>query len=658
MLNRVVIDNFRGFRELDAPIGPVSVLLGPNSSGKTTVLHAIRLVCQAIDLALESESPARLDGNLIEVTRNTLIESPAHLLPLADWQALFVDQLVSEGTSSSITLQFDADDPIQSLKLVMSYARNKQLKFTLTAEAPDAIAQVAGFPKKSSKVGTLLSDWLRRHAPRAVFIPPFYGVVKDEEYRMRVVVDRLVGSGDQSHVVRNLITGLDTGQLAQLNAFLLELAGATITYRTSGDKTATESPLRVEFKDTNGAIEISAAGAGLVNLVALYASLARWQASAKEGLVLFLLDEPEAHLHPRLQGETALRIASLVTDEFGAQLLMATHSVEIINRLGERPKVTLLRTDRTAKIAATVLNTQQDILGDLAEWVDLTPFTAINFLASHRVLFHEGRDDAKILRRCAELRYRQLLAKKRTVDRWAFASLDGAGNDKIPQLLTRLLKNEAWATQPNQGEPFRLMTILDRDYSRKPGFQADQNDGAINSSVLVWGGHSIESTFMDSQVLPYWIKAFAGSAVPDNLDEVLAQALDSANADPELQNKAQDQLALHLMRIELQDSKGGKPAINSDPHRELAMKLARQQVSENPAVFQRGKDRARHVLSFVRAHIALPAKNQFPTDLAHLIEKTDLNRVSDPVAAIPREIGELLERMAADTFATVEAFLP
>ena len=361
--------------------------------------------------------------------------------------------------------------------------------------------------------------------------------------------------------------------------------------------------------------------------------------------MLFLLDEPEAHLHPRLQGETARRIASLVTEEFGAQLLMATHSVEIINRLGERPKTTLVRTDRTAQPAATVLNTQQDILGDLAEWADLTPFTAINFLASRRVLFHEGIADAKILKRCAELRYRQLFAKRRAFERWALVPLNGAGNEKIPQLMNRLLSHEGWVTQPKQSEAFHLLTLLDRDYSREPGFLAGSNVGVVGNHTLVWSAHSIESVFMDGNVLAYWIKAFAGAAAPANLSDVLAQAFDSANADADLQNKAQEQLSLHLMRVELQDDAGEKPAINSDRHRALAMRLARQRVNQNPAVFQRGKDRARHVLAFVREHLAAPARNQFPTDLAHLIEKTDLNRVSDPVAAIPQKIVSLLDWM-------------
>lgn len=92
-------------------------------------------------------------------------------------------------------------------------------------------------------------------------------------------------------------------------------------------------------------------------------------------------------------------MVSLVTQEL---LFMATHSVEIINRLGDEPGTTLLRTDRAATPSATVLSGQAAVLGDLSNWADLTPFTAINFMASRRVLFHEGPGDAKVLKRCAE----------------------------------------------------------------------------------------------------------------------------------------------------------------------------------------------------------------------------------------------------------------
>lgn len=647
MLKRISIQNFRGFKQLDIAqdLGPVTVLMGPNSSGKTTVLHAIRLACQALDMAVLSKEVARAEKTGIQVAKDELVESPSHLLALRDWQALFLDQQVGPGSEFKIKLVFEPTDAVQSLDLVMSYARNQQLKYSLRVVAP-------GVPSRTWSDNTLavyskrVKEWLQTQAPRAVFIPPFYGVVREEEYRPRVVVDKLVGSGDQSHVVRNLITGLEPYQLTRLNAFLTELIGASISYRTSGDKVETESPLRVEFQDTNGGIEISAAGAGLVNLIALYASLARWQASAKTNLVMFLLDEPEAHLHPRLQGSTAQRMVSLVTQEFGAQLFMATHSVEIINRLGDEPATTLLRTDRAATPSATVLSGQAAVLSDLANWADLTPFTAINFMASRRVLFHEGSSDAKVLKRCAELRFRQQADKRRSFERWALVPLEGSGNDKVVGLLNRLLASPVWAAAQG-AQPFKVVTVLDRDYARSPGFQVRPVVDGPTHAQLVWSQHSIESLFLTAKVLGYWVRAFAGTHAPSNLDEVIAQALVQADSDEGLNTEAVDQLMLRLLKQPLTNANGAELALNTDSHRSRAMALAREQFGAlGPAVLQRGKDRAAKVLGFIRNHIAQPKQNAFPTDVIKLMDRVDLNEISDPVAAIPQELLDLLDWMA------------
>lgn len=43
MLRRIQIENFRGIPQMDIPVEQVTALLSPNSSGKTTVLHAIRM---------------------------------------------------------------------------------------------------------------------------------------------------------------------------------------------------------------------------------------------------------------------------------------------------------------------------------------------------------------------------------------------------------------------------------------------------------------------------------------------------------------------------------------------------------------------------------------------------------------------------------------
>lgn len=645
MLTHIEIENFRGIRRLATDIAPVTAFLGPNSSGKTTVLHAIRLACDALRLALDSERPARVETDdgvpWIDVTTGTLLGHES-LLPLRDWRALFVDQVVGEGVKSVIHLHFDETDPIQQVWVEIACARNEQLKLSVSVRSADTAAAVRGLARKSSLVNQRLTESLREHAPLAVFVPPFYGTVLDEEYRARAVVDRLLGSGDQSHVVRNLVAGLDTDQLTRLNAFLDETIGARLVYRTTGDALQSESPLRVTFRDSNGDIEVSAAGAGLVNLVALYASLSRWRLETVRRRVLFLLDEPEAHLHPRLQAESTDRLGRLVTQEFGAQLLLATHSVDILNRLSASGAL-LLRCDRTAEQGVVALDSDSKLFDDVGAWADLSPYTAINFLASRRVAFCEGDDEVALLPLLAELRFLNDPSRLRRFRRWALVRLTGASNEPVAGLLARLLRNDVVRTQAQAGG-FEVHVLLDRDYHRQPGSTTVTHNG-VTETKTVWSRHSLESLLVEPAVLAAWIRAFAGDATPTDLMDRLGVAIAEADAAEELNTPACDQLAARLFRAGPGHGEGN--ILRGDQGHVHANRLARERVRAEPAVWQRGHDRARFVLGRVRESISLPARNRFPTDLVQLVRRADVNRIGDPRAAIPTEIGELLDRLVA-----------
>lgn len=216
------------------------------------------------------------------VTTDTLLTDGAQQVSLADWQALFKDQNVAENTTATIWLTFADDAPIQDLKVTLRCARNAQIKLDMRVRARDAADSVAGLSKNSPKISKILTEWLRGHSPKAVFVPPFYGTVPVEELRSRAVIGRMLCAGDQSHAVRNLVAGLSAEQLTLLHTFLEAVVGARITERTSGDALQAEPNLRVTFTDSNGGLELSAAGAGLINLIALYAALARWSTEASQ----------------------------------------------------------------------------------------------------------------------------------------------------------------------------------------------------------------------------------------------------------------------------------------------------------------------------------------------------------------------------------------
>jgi predicted ATPase len=50
MLKSIRFQNFRALRDVDLPLGPFTLIIGPNGSGKSTVLHALRMFQEFVNL--------------------------------------------------------------------------------------------------------------------------------------------------------------------------------------------------------------------------------------------------------------------------------------------------------------------------------------------------------------------------------------------------------------------------------------------------------------------------------------------------------------------------------------------------------------------------------------------------------------------------------
>ena len=278
MLAKLSFERFRGFKTLEAGLERVTVVLGRNSSGKIRVLHATRMVVEALDLALDAGAAHEDSDGAITVCRNFIVEDFARLVPVDDWVGLFEGGSVSEGQSLSVDTRFDS--ATRRVLATIEYGRNRQPKLTLRAWCADANSAVASVPKKSPKRPDLIRDALRRAAPRVLFVPAFYGVTRAEEHRPRGLMLRLLAGGDQGRVVRNLVVRLPADRFRGLNDFLQRAMRAERTERTAQDAIDQSLSLGVYFRDTNSVLELSSAGAGLVDLVALCASIAHFRDSA------------------------------------------------------------------------------------------------------------------------------------------------------------------------------------------------------------------------------------------------------------------------------------------------------------------------------------------------------------------------------------------
>ena len=78
MLTRVAIKNFKSIGEqgVDIHLKPLTILVGPNGGGKSTILEAIALIAQSVDRKLQ------LEGNLVEFSE---LQDIAHKGELDRW---------------------------------------------------------------------------------------------------------------------------------------------------------------------------------------------------------------------------------------------------------------------------------------------------------------------------------------------------------------------------------------------------------------------------------------------------------------------------------------------------------------------------------------------------------------------------------------------
>ena len=629
MLTKVELKNFRGFDNLALDLKPVSVVVGPNSSGKTTALHAISVALRAYSIVLDDPTTHPVaKGADVKVCSGLILRDHTPLLPLAERNELFRNGTVFEGATSTITLTFDGP-PVESLSVSLAYMRNAVLKLTVAIRSSAAAAAVTGIPTRSKNRPTTLLDVLRKERPAAVLVPAFYGVTTNEEFRARPVVDELLQAGQQSTIVRNLVSRLSANDFTELNAFLTRTLGARIEARTTAADAETTNPIIVRFSDSNGALDLSAAGAGLVNLVALFSALKFRQLTAQAPTV-FLFDEPEAHLHPKLQGLIGDELATIVRSFSNAQLVIATHSVEMINRLGRRDDAVLYAVDRTT--GAAKLDSESGITDALSAWADLTPFTSLNFLASRRLLFHEGPSDATILTRCAEAYFANDPVKLVAFRRWTLVPLDGSGNAPALKTLEKVIQPKVF---PNLslGGAVRLVLLIDRDRSRKPG-ETKSTNGNVASSQIVWSRNSIESLFLDPAALAIWLAASIppGGTPESTIQQHVTAAVATVDANQELLDTAIGDLQTELLKP------GGLKVAD-------ALKQATSTVRTEPAVWQKGRDRARRVLEAVRGNLAHSERRHVRGTLADQLGEADLPRLSNPVAAIPSEVRTLLDSL-------------
>lgn len=360
MIRRVVVSCFKKFRLLEFELQERALIAGPNNSGKTTLLQALATWAELGEIWLESNADLARKGD--GTFHRVEIEIAGfRTLALSSFDELWHNQ--ETRTPISIRVATDLWD----------------VGFDLHYQ--DAGVATVG------PLAEISENQLEAYAEKpvqALYIPSLSGLdVHEPEYGERVLATRLA-HGKGGMVVRNMLqaTSRDGAKWMTLQSTVKSFFGFELSMPSGAD------PIMVRYRHSaeEGWYDLINGAAGFLQTVLVQSALLYSDAR------LFLIDEPDAHLHALLK-EKMYRLIRAHCNENDCQAIIATHSGRLIEAAANE------KSGKLFLVTAKGLNPVQQ--RDAKELLKIPTEQIVHAETLQRVLYLEGKSDLDILREWA-----------------------------------------------------------------------------------------------------------------------------------------------------------------------------------------------------------------------------------------------------------------
>ncbi|MEU6390374.1 DUF3696 domain-containing protein [Streptomyces sp. NPDC046939] len=330
MITRLTLVNFKAFRRLELPLGPLTLLTGLNSSGKSSVLQALALLRQSFGpdrSTAHADGSFLLNGDLIEMgtARDVLHDDfgPADDLLTSDAPA--VGFVVEADESSQFIARYDLEQPDEDvmeadlhvfvprwLHLPFQYLHADRITPAVTYPRSRQIAIDRGF---LGARGEHTVNYLRHNAEQEVPEGPLRHSGATSPQLLDQTVAWMQELCPGVNLQADAIEGTD---FVRLSYGFGGTAGINATRR--------RRPTNVGF--------------GLTYALPIVVACLT---ATPESLIL--LENPEAHLHPKGQSRMAALLSAAAAT--GAQLIVETHSDHVLNGVRIAVKQAVLQPEDT-----------------------------------------------------------------------------------------------------------------------------------------------------------------------------------------------------------------------------------------------------------------------------------------------------------------------
>lgn len=449
-LESVTVKEFKAVTEASIPLDSVTILVGPNGCGKSSVLQAIHWAARAASYVLPKNTK-----EMISFERLDYVPSSEPLTTLHN------GELKSYTSSNPVEVVFahrsTGEESAQATVRIRA-ARNRG----------GITAHIEG--------GGAVTPYKQRFKFITTYIPGLAGLSEKESILAQPTLRRHAASGDAGGVLRNILLNLRSRRhgemdetqglerLSKLNDLVQRVhpgVSVDVAFDDREDYHISASIRTEELADFSRPLETAATG--VLQVVQIFAYLIFFEPK------VMLIDEPDAHLHPSKQ-ERLIETLEQVAPIYKTQIILTTHSPHIVRAASSAAKLVWMKN-------GSVETEDDEVIRRLLGWGGL----------DKAVLFFVEDADDKPLR--GVLRQWPDLARQIAVCRcFGFANLPR------DQFLTGLLLDGRLKTR----------ALLHRDGDFMTQEEADRWKATFNTpGVFPWvtTGSDIEAYFCQSDYL-------------------------------------------------------------------------------------------------------------------------------------------------------------
>ena len=410
-ITSVKFKNFKALRDYSISLQRMNVLVGPNNSGKSTVLSAFRVLEQALRRARSrSASPVRTHSDTPAMGHNI----PQSTIPIS-----------LENVHSDYA---DSDSVIE-----VRYSRGNKIYLLFPADGGAIM-----YWETTQRTPTTPKAF-RKAFPEVVQTIPVLGPVEQDEPLIGDdTIRRAAGTPRASRHFRNYWRRNPEG-FGEFQR-LVEATWPGMSIRKPERPHVLEDRLTMFVSEKRIDRELYWAGLGFQIWCQLLTHISRCSESD-----VLVVDEPEVYLHPEVQ-----RQLLGILREVRPDIVLATHSVEILSEADPSEILLVDKSRQSARRLRDVEGVQQalDNIGSIQN------ITLTELARNRRLVFVEGLYDYKIVRRFAKLlSFSELAAGS------GMTALESGGFgswSKVEAL--------AWGFRRTLGSELSIAAIYDRDY--------------------------------------------------------------------------------------------------------------------------------------------------------------------------------------------------